>query len=513
MPGVNRAVRTAQMIQAHRVFGVPSRRRKLPRQQPPKMIEREYAAAVIALVVPRVRAALLPLYAALPDLLARAAAARKLDQRLDAGESKQARQMISAAREKIRSSISTADIEALAEKFARQTSTYQRVQLARQTQAALGVDVYASDRRLPSLIDAFVDANVGLVKDIGERIATRVELEVARGVQDGMLHGDLAEKLQAIGFGEERAALIARDQVGKLYGQINATRQSELGVDRFIWRAAGDERVRDLHEELDGEEFRYSEGGHDTEGLPGEPVLCRCWAEPIFDEILDAAEGPDDKEQANPPSVTREPERARARAPEPEPVRAPEPEPIAQPIPAAVAELLPAVAAELAPATQAVEYVKPKNPKRVEAAKKAAEVSHERRREVFSAVASNLPQELQVVWEAEGHKFMREEAGRTRGMKDRINVASKLSEAFAEKYNEGARGENEGDRSAKRAEIESKHAEAWADTQERDYYESMRKEMIANGEIDEDGNPIGKSEPEPEKWAAPASTDDDDPPF
>lgn len=290
MPGIARAVRTAQMIQAHRVFGVPSRRRRLPRQQPPKMIEREYASAVLELVVPRIRAALAPLFAELPQLLARAAAERRHDVRADAGESRRVRQLLETAREKIRTSISTKDIEALAEKFARRTSTYHRIQLARQTNAALGVDVYASDRRLPPLIDAFVDSNVGLIKDIGEKVAARVELEVARGVQDGMLHGDLAEKLEAIGFGEERAALIARDQVGKLYGQINATRQTELGVDRFIWRAVGDERTRDLHEELDGEEFSFSEGGHETEGLPGEPVLCRCWAEPIFDEILDAAD-------------------------------------------------------------------------------------------------------------------------------------------------------------------------------------------------------------------------------
>lgn len=113
-----------------------------------------------------------------------------------------------------------------------------------------------------------------------------------------------------------------------------------------------------------------------------------------------------------------------------------------------------------------------KNPRRVEAAKKAAEASAERRREIHSAVASNLPRELQSTWAKEGHKFMQQEAGRVRGVTDRINAASKISEAFAEQYgsaSETGRG-YEGDRYHRRAEIEAKHAEAWADEQERKYY-------------------------------------------
>ena len=288
----SRAQVTADVVRAHRIFGIPRRpRRKLPRQIPPLSIEREYARAVQDLVVPRIRAALARLYAELPQLLAGAAAERKHDSaRRDAGESKRVRQLIEAARQQIRDSISTADIENLAREFARRTSTYQRTQLSRQTTAALGVDVLASDRKLGPIVSNFVDANVSLIRDIGEKTATRVELAVTNAVQTGELHGDLAEDLRVIGFGEERAALIARDQVGKLYGQVNASRQEELGVNKFIWRTVGDERVRDEHEELDGEEFSYAEGGHPTEGLPGEPILCRCWAEPVFDDVIDMSE-------------------------------------------------------------------------------------------------------------------------------------------------------------------------------------------------------------------------------
>lgn len=118
-----------------------------------------------------------------------------------------------------------------------------------------------------------------------------------------------------------------------------------------------------------------------------------------------------------------------------------------------------------------------KNLKRVEAAKKAADASVERLREIHSAVASNLPQELQTAWKEEGYKFLRDESARIRGMKDRINAASKISEAFTEKYgsaSETMRG-YEGDRFYRRAEIEAKHAESWVKEQERKYYAALER--------------------------------------
>ncbi len=118
------------------------------------------------------------------------------------------------------------------------------------------------------------------------------------------------------------------------------------------------------------------------------------------------------------------------------------------------------------------------NMKRVEAARKASAASVERLREIHSAVSSNLPQELQAAWGSEGYKFLRQEAPRIRGMKDRINASSKISEAFTEQYgaaSETSRG-YEGDRFHRRAEIDAKHAESWANEQERKHYAAVMDE-------------------------------------
>ncbi len=482
------AKHTARIVRIRRGAGVKATRGKLPAQIPPVAIERQYQKAIIERVIERVRRAIAPLLAELPRLLASANRERSALLH-DAGEGRRVRELMEQARETIAESVTTRDLERLAREVSSRTADYQGTQLHRQVRAAFGADVFSQDRALRPLTEAFVDANVGLIKKIGDDLATEIESATMRAIQDGMLHGDLAKELEGrFGFAEKRAELIARDQVGKAYGQINAARQRELGVTRFIWRTVGDERVRSEHEDREGETYEYSDPP-DGE-LPGEPINCRCYAEPVFDDVLAELDEPAEEPAAEP-------------APETVPAAEPAPEPPPEPL----RELDPSPAPSPVAVPQFVTPVPEKNPRRVEAARKAAEVSAERRREIHSAVKSNLSPELQTVWDKEGHKFMQQEAGRIKGIKDRINASSKLSEAFAEKYGSGDESVfgNEGDRYAKRAEIEAQHAETWADEQERQYYEAAQRE---GDDTDADQRAANDA------WAnPPANAGDDDPPF
>lgn len=285
----HRAQHTARQVKVGRSFGIGRPKRRMPRQLPPLPVEREYAASLLRIVV-AVREALKPLLEELPSLLESAARARRVDGvRLDADEGKRVRELVEQARRRLSDTVNTRDLEDLAEQFARRTATMQRIQLGNQLQSVLGVEVLVADRGLAAIMDGFVAENVALIRNIPEKMLGDIERTVTRAMTSGTLHPDLAEELdKQFGFGEERAKLIARDQVGKFYGQVNATRQRELGVDRFIWRTVKDERVRSEHEELEGEIFSYADGGHPEEGLPGEAINCRCSAEPVLDDILDA---------------------------------------------------------------------------------------------------------------------------------------------------------------------------------------------------------------------------------
>lgn len=282
--------RTVALVQQAHMFGhVKPRRRALPRQQQPRLIERGYALALAKLVsAERVKHAFAPLLHELPQLLESARAERGDSTRFDAGQGKRIRELVNQARDKLRAQVHPNEIDRLAQQFATQTSTFQRIQLNRQTQVALGVGIFHNDHGLAQRFEAFASENVALITDLPERIAANVEKVTTRvltATQTATLNSDLAEQLnKEFGFGERRSEIIARDQIGKLYGQVNASRQQDLGITKFVWRTSEDERVRPEHEALDGQTFSYDDPP--DEGLPGEPILCRCSAEPVFDDIL-----------------------------------------------------------------------------------------------------------------------------------------------------------------------------------------------------------------------------------
>jgi SPP1 gp7 family putative phage head morphogenesis protein len=176
------------------------------------------------------------------------------------------------------------ELEDLATQFATQTASFQRVQMGRQVRAALGADVFISDNRISELIDGFAAENAALIQDVPEKMLNDIAMKTTRAIQAGTPHKELAKDLTAtFQFAEKRARTIARDQIGKMYAKVNETRFKALGVERYIWRTVGDRRVREEHADLEGREFSFAKGS--PVGNPGEPILCRCFAEPIFDEI------------------------------------------------------------------------------------------------------------------------------------------------------------------------------------------------------------------------------------
>lgn len=145
--------------------------------------------------------------------------------------------------------------------------------------ARAGAQAAGTERQLQS----WVRRNVALIRTVPRQLFDQVEDEVRRSWRAGSRHEVLAKRLVERGLvAESRARLIARDQIEKLNGQLTERRQRALGVDRYVWRTVGDERVRDEHEARDGQTFAWSDPPSD--GHPGEPINCRCWAEPILDE-------------------------------------------------------------------------------------------------------------------------------------------------------------------------------------------------------------------------------------
>lgn len=190
--------------------------------------------------------------------------------------------------EKLARAVRAESIVPIATKYGAATSDFQRAQLAKQARAAVSIDVRklsGVDRNVPRQIAQFAQTNADLITGLGQRMAEDIAKVVEEGVVSGSRWETIAKRLEHVGgVTESRAALIARDQVGKLYGDINKQRQENLGVTRYVWRTVRDNRVREEHEALDGDSFEWSSPPPD--GHPGEAVNCRCYADPDFSELL-----------------------------------------------------------------------------------------------------------------------------------------------------------------------------------------------------------------------------------
>lgn len=170
--------------------------------------------------------------------------------------------------------------------FGRRTERYQGSQLQKQIRSAMSVEVPLRDASIGPKLADWTTENVALIKSLPSETFDRIERIVLAGLNDGRRWESIAEDLeQRFDVSESRAALIARDQVGKFYGAVNRARQTELGVTRYRWRTSGDERVRPDHVEREGKLFSWDDAPED--GHPGQPISCRCTAEPDFSAILD----------------------------------------------------------------------------------------------------------------------------------------------------------------------------------------------------------------------------------
>ncbi len=167
--------------------------------------------------------------------------------------------------------------------------------LTRAIRESVGVDlreVLAGDTRIATELDLAIATNVDLIKSIPVQHFARLRTEIAESLKNGIRWESLAKTIQLVGdVTESRARLIARDQTGKMNSDFNRVRQRSVGIDRYIWSTAQDERVRKSHAFLNDKTFRWDQPP-EVDGQPshpGQPINCRCVPIPVFN--LDELDG------------------------------------------------------------------------------------------------------------------------------------------------------------------------------------------------------------------------------
>lgn len=223
---------------------------------------------------------------ALPGLLDEVGPTRRLDAAGDIDEA------FDAAAAAAARALPEKTIEAAAKSTALRVSEWSADQFQRQVQRVVNINLYDDTSGLAQHLDLFVSDNVKLIKSLAFGQLEDVKGVVTRGARAGLHHTEVAKQIQQqFGVTRNRAALIATDQIGKLNGELNQLRQTNLGVRRYRWSTSQDQRVRDGHRLLEGTiqlwakppvvNPKTGERGH-----PGQPIRCRCSAIPIIDDVL-----------------------------------------------------------------------------------------------------------------------------------------------------------------------------------------------------------------------------------
>lgn len=187
---------------------------------------------------------------------------------------------MAALRSKMNGVVDTVALD-IARRIVQQNKAATDKQLALIIYNSTGIDLSSlmSSEDLAEVVAEAVAANVALIKSLPKQHLDQVEQIVLNGLQSGQRAESMIEAIKALGAkNESRAALIARDQVGKITSRLTQVRQQKMGITHYYWSCSLDERVRPVHYARHNKLFAWAEppaGGH-----PGIDYRCRCVAIP-----------------------------------------------------------------------------------------------------------------------------------------------------------------------------------------------------------------------------------------
>lgn len=119
-----------------------------------------------------------------------------------------------------------------------------------------------------------------------EALRRRVELNAQQGFRFDRLIASIKNRYSV---SENKAAFLARQETSLFLAKFREKRFKDAGIRRYRWSTAGDRRVRDGHERLNGKIFSYDDPPivqsipTIRRANPGQDYNCRCVDIPVFE--------------------------------------------------------------------------------------------------------------------------------------------------------------------------------------------------------------------------------------
>jgi len=150
-------------------------------------------------------------------------------------------------------------------------------------QGTIAINPLMGETILSNYTKGKIAENTALIKTMKHRYIDQLKNDIYQNINHGGGVTDISHAINyRTGMTLRHATLIANDQTGKALSQLDAYRSQKAGYTKYVWRSMEDGRVRPKHQKLDGKTFSYNDpNGGDNGQLPGEPIRCRCYAEPV----------------------------------------------------------------------------------------------------------------------------------------------------------------------------------------------------------------------------------------
>lgn len=162
----------------------------------------------------------------------------------------------------------------------------------RDLKKSAGIDVFSGSPVMRDYLKASVQQNVKLIQSIPEKYLGQVETLLIANMRSGMRPSFIVTALQEqFGVTQRDAKRIARDQAGKIQGELAEKQQRGAGFEYFGWEDSDDSRVRTRHREIAEKVTAYGKGIYRWDNLPlsdkglpikpGSDYECRCIPRPV----------------------------------------------------------------------------------------------------------------------------------------------------------------------------------------------------------------------------------------
>lgn len=197
---------------------------------------------------------------------------------------------------------------------AEQLKAHEDKQFQKQLQNGIGVSFQTDASWWSDTKTTWAGNNYNLIVSNARNYVNQINNLAEQAVVNGWSPKQLQEQIKKAsnGLSDKKCRLLARDQIGKLQGQVAEAQMEEIGLEMYIWDTSGDERVRGnpagkyptavpSHYIMDGLLCRWDDAtvyskdngktwinrpANAVKLHPGRDIQCRCVALAYIPELL-----------------------------------------------------------------------------------------------------------------------------------------------------------------------------------------------------------------------------------